>query len=258
MEMQLDKRLALAERAAREAGAYLLSHRSFHVREKGANDYVTEIDEGCEQMIRRILLDACPEDGFYGEESGQSARAAAGRWIVDPIDGTVNFIKDIPLYTISIAYQQAGELLLGAVYCPPLHEMFLAAKGLGATCNGRPIHVSAEADPARSVASISFAARYPQAQARMLQLFPLLTGLSDIRRFGSAAFDLCSVACGRVEAFVEPKLQLYDIAAGLVIVREAGGEVVGWPGVDDVTSQCDVLATNGKLTAWFLERLDQV
>ena len=121
-------RLDAAVAAARQAGEYLLSQPSFSVSHKQSNDYVTDCDRGSEKLIRDLLLTAFPEDGFLGEEDGER-KGSAGRWIVDPIDGTTNFICDLPLYTISIAYEEAGELVVGCVYCPRLNEMFTAMFG---------------------------------------------------------------------------------------------------------------------------------
>ncbi len=217
-------------RAAREAGAALLAHPSFTVTHKSANDYVTDADRGSEERIRSILLGEWPQDGFLGEEEGESA-GRGGRWIVDPIDGTTNFIFDLPLYTISIAYEEAGELVLGCVYCPRLDEMYTAVRGQGAFCNGKPIRVRENAVLRDALVGMSFAHRSERAGERMLRAIPLLReGCSDMRRLGSAALDLCFVACGRYDAYVELALYIYDIAAGMVILREAGGVVEAWPG----------------------------
>ncbi|MDO4740346.1 MAG: inositol monophosphatase family protein [Eubacteriales bacterium] len=225
-----NERLAAAQSAARKAGEYLLSRPSFSVMHKLANDYVTEADQTSESIIRSELLSRFPDDGFFGEESGESA-GAGGRWIVDPIDGTANFICDLPLYTISIAYEEAGEIVVGCVFCPRLDEMYTAVKGQGAFLNGEPIRPSQKTVLRDAIVGMSFAARYEDAKARMLPLLPaLLRGVSDLRRLGSAALDLCLVACGRYDAFLELHLFLYDIAAGMLIAREAGAVVSGWPG----------------------------
>lgn len=125
---ELQARLETAVLAARRAGEYLLGKTDFTVEHKTSNDYVTEADKHSEALIRETLLSAYPQDGFYGEEQGES-KEGAGRWIVDPIDGTSNFISGLPLYTVSIAYQQEGEMQVGCVYCPPLNEMYTAVRG---------------------------------------------------------------------------------------------------------------------------------
>lgn len=224
-----NERLAMAERAARKAGEYLLDRPSFSVSHKLSNDYVTEADRNSEHIIRSVLLEAYPQDGFFGEEEGETG-SREGRWIVDPIDGTTNFICNLPLYTVSIAYEEHGEMVAGCVYCPPLDEMYTAVKGQGAFCNGVPIHVSEKTSLRDAIVGMSFAHRDVRAGARMMHLLPVFReSFSDMRRLGSAALDLCFVACGRYDAFLELRLYLYDIAAGMLIVREAGGIVSGWP-----------------------------
>ncbi len=203
-------------------------NRKFRVEMKAQHDFVTEMDVKSEQLIRERLLSACPEDEFFGEEGGGSTEAK-GRWIVDPIDGTGNYVKNIPLYTISIAYELDGVLEIGCVYAPALDEMYLAVRGEGATMNGQPIRVSDVDDPDLAMFSMSFGARMPETHQRTLDTIDnFLHSCNDMRRMGSAAFDLCSVACGRVEGFFEFGLHIYDIAAGVVILKEAGGTVTGW------------------------------
>ena len=230
MMNEYQSRLDAAVNAARKAGAYLLSQPGFSVSHKQSNDYVTDCDRGSEKLIRELLLSAFPEDGFLGEEDGEQ-EGKTGRWIVDPIDGTTNFICDLPLYTISIAYERNGELQLGCVYCPRLNEMYTAIRGGGAFLNGQPIQVSAQTVLRDAIVAMSFAHRNEAAGERMLRVLPRMrSSFSDMRRLGSAALDLCFTACGRFEAYVELDLHIYDIAAGVLLVEEAGGKVTGWPG----------------------------
>lgn len=252
--MTLTEKLALAQQAARTAGDRLLPLHDIMVKNKARHDYVTQADVENERLIRGILLGACPEDGFYGEETGEGEQHG-GRWIVDPIDGTTNFIRHIPLYTVSIGYELNGELTLGAVYCPGLHEMYLGMKDAGATCNGKPIHVSSYDQPDDSIMAISFCHRNMADHQRMMKVFEYFDALNDVRRQGSAALDLCSVACGRLEGFLELGLQLYDIAAGIVILREAGGCVTGWPGEDCAEKTGNICATNGHFHRWLTNTL---
>ncbi len=248
--MDLQEKLALAERVAREAGQNLLGNRNFRVERKAEFDFVTEMDQQTERFIREQLLGACPEDSFYGEEYGAAGDGNSGTWIVDPIDGTTNFIRDLPAYSVSIAYQLGGELVLGCVYWPVLDEMYLARKGHGATRNGEVIHVSDVADADQAVVGISFCHRNALNYARMMPLINKMR-VGDVRRYGSAALDLCMVACGRQDAFLELGLHLYDIAAGLVILREAGGRADGWPGEAGCEVTGNVLAGNGLLNGYF-------
>lgn len=246
----LEEKAILAEKTAREAGEMLLKNRVFSVRRKAAHDFVTEMDVKSEILIRERLLSACPEDAFFGEEGGGSNKAK-GRWIVDPIDGTTNFIKDIPLYTVSIAYEQDGKLAIGCVYAPGLDEMYLAVRGKGATRNGEKIAVSDVSDPEEAVFGMSFAHRLQGSHNEMIGVLDRICGrVNDLRRLGSAAFDLCCVACGRTEGFFELGLHLYDIAAGVVILEEAGGVATGWSDAEDVLETGNVCATNGRVQAF--------
>jgi len=243
--MDFMEKARLAERAARAAGEMLEHHGAFKVRRKAENDFVTEMDLKSETLIRDILLTACPEDSFFGEEYG-GATKAAGRWIVDPIDGTANYMRGQRLYTISIAYEHEGELSAGCVYCPGTDELFLAAKGHGATCNGQPIRVSTVDRLRDAIVHIGFGHRDPSVLAETEPiLFPLIRRISDLRRSGSAAYDLCCVAAGRAEAFIEQGLKIYDYAAGYVILTEAGGRMDGWHPFQDPIRTGGLLAGNG-------------
>ncbi len=245
--MTLEEKAALAEKTARRAGEMLRNDRQFHARLKGPHDFVTDMDERSEALIREALLSVCPEDSFYGEEGGGSDDEK-GRWIVDPIDGTMNYIKGLPNYSVSIAYERDGKLVIGCVYVPDLDEMYLAIAGRGATLNGAPIHVSNESDFSRAVVAMSFSHRDPEDRARVMALLPRVTDrLNDLRRYGSAAMDLCFTACGRLEGFFERGIHIYDYAAGVVILREAGGVVTGWDVDEDGIRTGNILASNGIL-----------
>ena len=245
--MTIREKAALAERAARASAEMLEHHGQLHITRKAETDFVTEMDVKSENLIRDILLTACPEDEFFGEEGGGATRAV-GRWIVDPIDGTSNFMRGHRLYTISIAYEHDGELMAGCVYCPGTDELFMAVRGEGATLNGQPIHVS-DVDVSRNaIVDIGFGHREPETLARTMKCLPeLFRTVSDVRRFGSAAYDLCCVACGRSDAFIELGLNLYDYAAGYVILTEAGGRFAGWEPGEDGLATGTLLAPNGRL-----------
>ncbi len=245
--MNLMEKADLAERAARAAGEMLERHGDFRIRRKSENDFVTEMDFKSEALIRDLLLGACPEDEFFGEETG-GATKAHGRWVVDPIDGTANFMRGNRLYTISIAYELEGELVIGCVYCPATDELFRAVKGRGATLNGHPIHVSGIDDIRDAIVNLGFGHRDPEKLTVTLAMFPeLISRVSDARRTGTAAYDLCCLAAGRCEAFMELGLSLYDYAAGYVILREAGGRFSGWHTGEDGLTSGNVMATNGPL-----------
>lgn len=253
--MNLNARAAAAERAARAAGEMLLAHGSLRYTEKADNDYVTELDPKIEGMIRDILLADFPEDAFYGEEGGGET-AVHGRWIVDPIDGTQSFLRGQHGWCISIAYEREGELVVGCVYAPTVNELFLAVRGQGATLNGRPIHVSPISDPHKAILHFGYGHRVPESFRCFVALIPeLFHKISDVRRYGTAAYGICTVACGRSDAFAELSLGLYDIAAAKVILEEAGGKMTGWLGEADATITGNVIATNGALHDFFLETL---
>lgn len=245
------ERMNLAGEAALAAGKMLLEYRNLHVDRKAKHDYVTDADKASEALIREKLLSACPEDGFYGEESGESGGAGRGVWVVDPIDGTTNFIRGIPPYVISIAYMKDGQPRAAAVYAPLTNELFTAYEGGGAYLNGERIHVSATTNPDDCIMGMSFAHRHPSSAQRMFQLIPrLIEEANDLRRLGSAAYDLCCVACGRYDAYIELSLYLYDIAAGVLIVKEAGGVTGGWYEPGDCLETGHTLAVTPGLSDW--------
>ena len=247
--MTFREKAALAEKSARAAGEMLEHHGAFRVHRKGENDFVTEMDVKSENLIREMLLSACPEDEFFGEEGG-GATDAVGRWIVDPIDGTANFMRGERLYTISIAYEHDGALVAGCVYCPGTDEMYVGVRGEGATCNGKPIRVSDTGILRDAIVHIGFGHREPGLLAETEKvLFPLLRSISDLRRTGTGAYDLCNVAAGHADAYIEQGLSIYDYAAGYVILTEAGGRMDGWhPWQDPIKTGC-LIAGNGKVNA---------
>lgn len=250
------ERMKLAAEAALAAGKMLREYTDLHVDRKARNDYVTDADRASEALIRKILLEACPEDGFFGEESGVSGDQAQGQWVVDPIDGTTNFIHGIHPYTISIGYMREGQPVAGAVYAPITDELFTAYKGGGAFLNGKPIHVSGTTEPSACILGMSFAHRNAVYAKRMFELIPKLAmKINDMRRLGSAAYDLCNVACGRYDAFIELNLNLYDISAGVLMVREAGGCVSGWPDGEDCLITGDTMASTPALYDWLRGQL---
>jgi len=254
--MTYREKMELAVRAAYAAGAMLKQYRNLHIDRKSKNDYVTDADRASEKLIRGMVLGTCPEDGFYGEESGVEGGNKRGMWVVDPIDGTTNFIHHIPPYTISVGYMMDGQPVAGAVYAPLTDEMFCACKDGGAYLNGKPIRVSDTTDPQSCVLGMSFAHRNPECSARMFELIPrLLPKINDMRRLGSAAYDLCCVAAGRSEGFMELGLSLYDYAGGYVILTEAGGKLTGWESGEDGLKVGNILASNGVLHETFRKML---
>jgi myo-inositol-1(or 4)-monophosphatase len=223
----MDARAEAARRAAVAAGAYLrerfIGGFEGAVIEKSRNDFVTEYDTKSESMIRAILSKAYPGIGFLGEET---AEAIGGErfWIVDPLDGTTNFIHGYPAVAVSIALWERGELLLGCAYDPVRDELFEAERGLGARMNGLRISASEATVIEECLLGTGFPFSAPDHLDAYLETFrDLFLQCRDIRRAGAAVLDLCHVACGRLDGFWELYLKPWDMAAGALIVREAGG-----------------------------------
>lgn len=216
----------LAVRAAQEAGALLLD-RLAHQREvstkSSATDVVTEVDHASEALLLARLLGERPEDGILGEEGTSRTGTSGVRWVVDPLDGTVNYLYRIPAFAVSVAAEVEGVAVAGCVFDPSRGETFAAALGHGATLNGRPIRPGGEADPARALAGTGFGYETAVRERQGAIVARVVPRVRDIRRGGSAALDLCWVACGRLDAYFERGVQPWDVAAGALIVREAGG-----------------------------------
>lgn len=226
--------LELAERAARAAGEVLLSY--FGQAAEGLasktspTDPVSDADREAERTIREVLLDDRPDDGLIGEEGSRSSPANGRTWIVDPLDGTVNFLYGLRTWAVSIALEDAEGAVVGVVFNPVDAECFTAARGEGAALNGQRIHVTQcpSLDRAMVATGFSYEADNRREQAELL--VGLLPRIRDLRRAGAAALDLAYVAAGRVDAFYERGLKRWDEAAGRLLVREAGGVVEDLPG----------------------------
>jgi len=218
--------LALAVSVAREAGALLLE-RIAGAREVTAKtspvDVVTEVDRASEALIVRRILEARRGDGILAEEGSARESRTGVRWVIDPLDGTVNYLYRRPDFAVSIAAEAAGTVVAGAVYAPARDEMFGAAAGLGATLNGRAIHPSTEDRIAHALCGTGFSYDAEVRRAQGAIVARVLPHVRDIRRAGSAALDLCAVACGRLDVYFERGVQPWDVAAADLIVREAGG-----------------------------------
>lgn len=215
--------------AIKEAGAILQSQfsQTFKVEYKqGLNNLVTEVDKNSEAAILSIVKNQFPGHFILSEECGEIAQESDIKWIIDPIDGTVNYAHGIPLCCVSIGIEKNGEMILGAVYNPFMNELFFAEKTKGAFLNERPVHVSSVTRVENSCIVTGFPYTYlelPNGPIAVVERF-IKRGI-PIRRLGSAALDLCWVACGRFDAFYEHSLNPWDSAAGYLIVEEAGGRV---------------------------------
>ena len=240
--------LNIAVRAARKAGS-LISRRLDRVEElpavsKGRNDFVTEVDRRAERMIVETLLDAYPKHAVLAEESG--ARGSSPYlWIIDPLDGTTNFLHGFPQCAVSIALQHQGRIILGIVYDPLREELFTAERGGGAYLNERRIRVSHR----RRLQDALLGTGFPFRKLERLPLYLNFLGVlcresSGIRRPGAASLDLAYLACGRLDGFWELDLKPWDLAAGSLLVEEAGGLLSGLDGATDYLHRGDVLAGN--------------
>ena len=233
-----------------EAGRIALEHKSrlgsLQVDRKSDKDLVTAADVAVEKYLVGKIQERYPDHAIVGEESGDHA-GNDYRWIIDPIDGTTSFVHDQPFFSISIALEKAGDTILAAVYAPVLGELFMAEKGKGATLNGNAIHVSSRDRLIDSVLGTGFACVRQNLEHNNLPYFAkVVPAVRGIRRFGSAAIDLSYVACGRMEGFWEMNLKIYDVAAGLLVLAEAGGTVTDFAG-GQTNRPFETLASNGKI-----------
>ncbi len=244
---------------AREAGKYQRSrlHTDFKVEHKGVINLVTEVDKACEKRIVDYLHKNFPNHDVLAEEGSNTASNADFKWIIDPLDGTTNFAHGYPLFCVCIALEHKGEIVMGVVYEPNRDEMFTAEKGKGAFCNGRPIRVTPCKDLRQSLLATGFA--YNFREEDKLNNFDHFRNLMmrslAVRRDGVAGIDLCYVACGRYDGFWELYLKPWDIAAGALIVEEAGGRVTSFDGSAFDVYGREILATNGEIHSQMQEVL---
>jgi myo-inositol-1(or 4)-monophosphatase len=244
------KELKFAKETAGAAGAILLkglkTKRQVHY--KGRVDLVTQIDLKAEKFIVGKIKKTFPGHSILAEEGGGSDNQSDYKWIIDPLDGTTNFAHGYPAFCVSIGLEIEGEMMLGAIYNPVLDELFYASKGKGAFLNRKRIHVSKEGKLSHSLLSTGFPYDIADTFIDNLENFGRMYKASrGIRRAGSAALDLCYLACGRFDGFWELKLHAWDTAAGIVIVSEAGGRVTDLHGGKYSIYDNSILATNGKI-----------
>ncbi|MEL6767040.1 MAG: inositol monophosphatase family protein [Pseudomonadota bacterium] len=248
-------------RAARKAGRQLVRDfgevENLQVSMKGAGDFVSNADRKAEQTIRDMLMEARPNYGWLGEESEPvDGKDPTRRWIVDPLDGTTNFLHGVPHWAVSIGLEHRGKMAAGVVYDPVKDEMFVAEEGAGAWLNDRRLRVSAR----RELSGAIFATGLPfGAKTTLPEMFKDLTALlprtAGVRRFGSAALDLAYVAAGRYDGYWEREIKAWDIAAGLMLVKEAGGLTgslgAATPGEGNPIETGRVIAANAELFETF-------
>jgi myo-inositol-1(or 4)-monophosphatase len=224
------------EEAARAGGAVLLDWQGkFNVREKGVADLVTEADLASQEKIRSILLGKFPDHAFIGEEdtSHEEAEKLAPdqfRWICDPLDGTTNYVHALPLFSVSIALEQAGQVIVGTVLDPVHDECFSAVRGGGAFLNGSPIQTSRVDTLSEALAAASFSPRVDADSPQIAQFLAVLQKSQAVRRLGSAALNLAYLASGRLDAYWASSVKTWDVAAGILLLEEAGGVLSGIDG----------------------------
>ena len=215
---------------------------------EGVNNLVTQADFASDKAIREVIKSAFPDHGIVSEESDEKISDSEYKWIIDPIDGTVNFANNIPICCVSIGLEYKGAILMGAVYNPILNEFFFAEKGKGATLNDEKISVSGKTEVLTSCLVTGFPYTYLDHPNGPLEVFSrLIREGIPVRRLGSAAIDLCWVAAGRFDGFYEHQLYPWDSAAGFLIVEEAGGKVTNLKGEPYSPYEFGIVATNGKI-----------
>ena len=247
---ETERVLELAVRLAREAGKIQRERyeTDIEIRTKSAAiDLVTEVDHACERLMVETLQRERPDDAILAEEGGGADREGAPwRWVIDPLDGTTNYAHGYPRFCVSIGVEHRDERTVGVVYDPLLDELYSAVRGQGARCNGRGIRVSQEPDFGNALLATGFAYDVHRSLEDNLNHFAhVVKQARAVRRDGSAALDLCYVAAGRFDGFWEMKLHAWDVAAGFLIVEEAGGRISDMAGRPPDRSGQQTVATNG-------------
>jgi len=244
-----NKRLQIAETAAKKAGHYLIEAlpRKREISKKGVVDLVTEADRYAEKLIHEIIKGAFPDDRFLAEEGTRTESMSELIWLVDPLDGTINYAHRFPVFCVSIALAEKGRSKIGCIYNPNLDECFTAQSDRGAYLNGERIHVSATAELLDSLLATGFPYDVRESNSDNMSNFITFykRGAQAVRRAGSAALDLAYTACGRFDGFWELKLNPWDIGAGVLLVAEAGGRVTDFSGGPVDLFRGEVLASNG-------------
>ncbi len=245
--------------AARAAGNYIMRNydraESLKIERKGKSDFVTQVDRGAEAEIVKIIRKHYPHHAILGEEGGASGSDHEVRWIIDPIDGTTNFLHALPHFAVSIGVEVRGRLEHGVIYAPATQDLYVASRGGGATLNSKRIRVSKIAELEDALIGTGVPIRNPEMLDSYLPLMRRVAeNTAGLRRAGSASLDLAYVAAGRLDGFFELNLKPWDIAAGIVLVQEAGGAVTGLVQGEPL-SHGHILASNAKLMAPLKELL---
>jgi myo-inositol-1(or 4)-monophosphatase len=262
-EKSMEPLLNIAVNAARQAGDIIIRHMEqvdhLKITTKDNQEYFSEVDIKAEQAIIQTIRKAYPEHGILAEESGLQEGTSPSLWIIDPLDGTSNYLHGFPFFSVSIALKIKGKIEHGVIYDPLRHECFFASRGRGARLNDRRIRVSKQTQLSASLLGTSFPSRDATLKTRYLPTFEALCGkCAGIRRTGSAALDLAYVASGRLDGFWEMGLRPWDIAAGALLIQEAGGLISDFQGGDNFLNQGDVVAGTPKVFKSLLQTLPRV
>jgi myo-inositol-1(or 4)-monophosphatase len=255
----------IAVSAARAAGNFIMRNLDrvdqLHIERKGRNDFVTQVDRGAESEIIKHIRKAYPQHAVLGEEGGQNEIEGANSevlWIIDPLDGTTNFLHGLPHFAVSIGIQVRGKLEHGVIYAPCTQDLYCGSRGNGATLNNRRIRVSGARDLDTALIGTGVPIRAANLDAYLPMLRKVVEHSAGVRRAGSAALDLAYVAAGRLDAFWELGLKPWDIAAGMVLVQEAGGLVSELYGAPDALKTGHILAATPKLHPLLAEQLMEI
>lgn len=257
-EMNLDVAMKAADKGADYLRKFIRTNRDLNIKYKGKNDLVTEADLQVESILKDHISKAFTDDKFLAEESSDDWILTNDRtWIIDPIDGTTNFAHGFPTYCISIALYENKQPQVGLIFEVSKGEMFTAVAGGGAYLNGRPITVSTINDPSASLIGTGFPYKDLGLLDEYLDLFKtLIRDTHGLRRPGSASYDLACVAAGRFDGFYEYGLSPWDIAAGILIVKEAGGHILDWKGGDNYLFGQRIIAGNKKISLYLLDQIE--
>lgn len=257
-ELLCSKVIAIARLTGNFIRKESMNFDSKSVEIKGLNDLVSYVDKTAEKQLVRNLTKLIPDAGFITEEKTINRKGEVYNWIIDPLDGTTNFIHGVPTYSISIALYEAGEPVIGVVYEINRGEMFFTYKGGAAYLNNKEISVSSRSSLSDCLLATGFPYyQFDKQEEYMKLLAEMMRRTHGLRRIGSAATDLAYVACGRFDAFFEYNLNSWDVAAGAYLVQQAGGNILNFSGGDEFIEKREILATNGLLNAEMLETLQR-
>ncbi|MCX6970383.1 MAG: inositol monophosphatase family protein [Verrucomicrobia bacterium] len=240
--------LSVAEEAAQAAGGLLRSQfgRALTVDETHAHDIKLELDKRSQALIESLILSRFPDHAIYGEEGITGDQSSEFQWVIDPIDGTVNYFYSVPHFAVSIALRQSGKIIAGVIYDPMRDELWSVASGGTPTLNGQPIHVSGRTILGEAIVSVGLAKSIDSINSSLPLFQKMVRGARKCRMMGSASLDIAYVACGRLDAYIESAISLWDVAAGILLVEAAGGTVKLTPHADNPDKYA-IIATSGKI-----------